>query len=117
MKAVVRILFAFSTLAACAATVPATCDQLVINGAPEMSCDQVIAAARAQYLTTPGVRDLVVQWGGICPPNARCMAPSGDIATVFANLEDGIQLYVTVSIGPDGSVQVDQPQPVPDFEP
>jgi hypothetical protein len=41
----------------------------------------------------------------------------GHLATVFANLEDGSQLYVTVSIGQDGSVQVDAPQPVPTFGP
>jgi hypothetical protein len=110
---IAALLLAASILAACAATVPATCDEQIISGARALSCDQVIAAARGQFATTPGITALVVEWGPLCPPNARCAAAGGDIATVFANLEDGSQLYVTVSLGPDGNVRVDAPQPVP----
>jgi hypothetical protein len=118
MRALVTILLAFWSLSACAATVPATCDEQIITGARELSCDQVVAAARGQFATTPGITALVVQWGPLCPPNARCAAAGADIATVFANIEGGSQLYVTVRLGPDGSVQVDTPQPVPsEFEP
>jgi hypothetical protein len=117
VRALLAVLLAASTLAACAVVVPATCEAEGRIPPPPLSCEQAIAAARAQYATTPGISELVVQYGGICPPNARCVAASGDIATVFATLEDGSQLYVTVSIDPDGSVRSDGPQPVPTFPP
>jgi hypothetical protein len=113
MRALLAALLAASTLAACAATVPATCEELNQNPPPRLSCDQAIAAGRAQFATTPGITELTVQYGAICPPNARCLLATGHVATVFATLEDGSQLYVTVSIGPDGSVRSDAPQPVP----
>jgi hypothetical protein len=113
MRALLAAVLVASALGACAATVPATCEELNQNPPPPLSCDQAIAAGRAQFATTPGITELTVQYGGICPPNARCLAATGNLATVFATLEDGSQLYVTVSIGQDGSVRSDAPQPVP----
>jgi len=112
MKVSVASLLAAMNLAACGALAPATCDAGAFVGGPELSCDQAIAAARAQYAATPGITELVVEHGSICPPNARCM-PTGYIATVYAILEDGSELYVTVSIGPNGGVVADPPKPVP----
>lgn len=113
MKTSVASLLAATILAACGALAPATCDAGGFVGNPELSCDQAIAAARVQYAATPGIIELVVQYGTLCPPNARCVPPAGDIATVIAILEDGSELYVTVRIGPDGAVSADPPQPVP----
>ena len=117
MRPVIAILFAFLMLTACAVTVRATCDTSDWTPQPRLSCEEAIAAARSQYTTTPGITELVVQYGPMCPPNARCGPRSEDLATVFANLEDGSQLYVTVAIGPDGSVRSKPPQQVPDLEP
>ena len=57
-----------------------------------------------------GHEDALCNRAGVLDADRLC-----GLATVFANIEDGSQLYATVSIGPDGSVQVDAPQPVPDF--
>ena len=113
MKSSVASLLAAMILAACGTLAPATCDSSGFIEGPELSCDLAIAAARVQYATTVGITELVVEHGTLCPPNARCVPPSGDIATVYAILEDGSELYVTVSIGPDGSVVADPPEPVP----
>ena len=113
MRASVASLLAATILSACGTLAPATCDSSGLAGVARLSCDQAIAAARAQYATTPEISELVVQYGKLCPPNARCVAPTGDIATVIAILEDESELYVTVTIGPDGTVSADPPQPVP----
>ena len=115
MKSPVASLLAAVILAGCGSLAPATCDSSGFIGGPELSGDQAIAAARVQYATTPGITELVVEHGTRCPPNARCVPPSGDIATVYAILEDGSELYVTVSIGPDGGAVADPPKPV-DFD-
>ena len=117
MRVLVVAVLAASTLVARAATVRATCEEPNQDPPPALCCDRAIDAARAQFATTPGIAELTVEYGGICPPNARCLAKLGNLATVYADLEDGSQLYVTVSIGPGGSVRSDAPQPVPTFPP
>jgi hypothetical protein len=109
----IPLLVAVLLTGSCAAAVPATCDDSVWNPPPELSCDEAITAARAQYATTPGITGLTVQYGGICPPGAHCQIPRGNQATVGASIAGGVQLYVTVTVGEDGIVRADAPQPVP----
>jgi hypothetical protein len=88
----IPLLVAVLLTGSCAAAVPATCDDSVWNPPPELSCDEAITVARAQYATTPGITGLTVQYGGICPPGAHCQIPRGNQATVGASIAGGVQL-------------------------
>lgn len=104
-------------LAACSSLAPATCSTEGWDPQPALTCDAAIAAARTQLATTAGVSSLRVEFGGICPPNARCAPPEGTTAAVIATLANGAEVYILVSIGEDGQVRAEAPAPMPTFLP
>jgi hypothetical protein len=110
-------LLAASTVAACAATVRATCEEIELTQPPTLSCEQVIDAARAEFASTLGITELVVDYGD-CPIGRRgCQLGAGKSAKVYAFLADGSRLSVSVRIDPDGSIRSNAPEPVPSSGP
>ena len=113
MKLLLASVIAASTLAACAATVRATCEEPGMNPPAALTCEQAIAAARAEFVGTLGITKLVVDYGD-CPPAGRgCQLGAGRSAMVLAVLADGRGLSVSVSIDPDGVIRSEAPVMMP----
>lgn len=93
----------------CASLAPATCDPPEFDPPGRLRCDVVVAAAREQMADVAGVSRLEVLWGG-CPPNARCVAPDGNMARVIGTIAEGRQVVVFVFIDAGGVIQADPPQ-------
>jgi len=95
----------------CDFTVPFECDDS--DFAAGMTCEEVYSAAREQLAGTTGVSKLTAVRGIRCPP-APAGCPDAPVVTVYVDLTDGRQLYVSVSRRQDGSLAA---QPVEVVEP
>jgi len=73
------------------------CDPAQIEPAPRLSCDNAVLAALA-VTGTAGVRRVSFRYGTPCPPNARCVAPTGDEGYVVIALIDGRCGVVTTAL-------------------
>jgi hypothetical protein len=96
---------------ACAFDVPYECDDSQF--AAGITCEEVFAAAREQLAGTIGITKLTAVRGIHCPP-APAGCPDAPVVTLYVDVSDGRQLYVTVGRNRDGSVIA---QPVEAVEP
>lgn len=101
----------------CTILTPAACEPAQLEAAPRLTCDAALAAAREKLAAVSGVTGLRMQYGLPCLQNARCAAPSGDEATVYATLAAGGELIVIVTVDAAGVISAQDAQPLPTFLP
>jgi hypothetical protein len=117
VRLIAASLAAMLLVGGCTIFTSAECDLAQFDPAPRLTCDAALAAARGKLAGVSGVTGLRMQYGLPCPPNARCMAPSGDEATVYATLAAGGEVIVIVTIDATGVVTAQDAQPLPTFLP
>jgi len=110
-RLVVILLGLLPALSACATLAPVTCGGAEMDPPPRLTCDVALDAAREKLASVAGITALRFEYA-ICPPNARCMWPNGDVGTVTATLAGGDAVQALVHIDPEGIVQAGTPQPV-----
>jgi hypothetical protein len=85
----------------CDLSVPFECDEAEF--ATGMTCDGVLAAAGAELAALPAIRTLTAVRGIHCPDD-DVSCPNAPVVTVYADLADGRQVYVSVALGRDGTL-------------
>lgn len=86
---------------ACDVSVPFECDESQF--AKGITCDEVFAAAGDRLAGTTGIVKLTAVRGIHCPA-APAGCPDAPVVTLYVDLRDGRQLYVTMGRDPDGSL-------------
>lgn len=94
---------------ACDFSVPFECDDSQF--AAGITCEDVLTAAREQLAGTRDVTKLTAVRGIHCPP-APAGCPDAPVVTLYVDLTDGRQLYVTVARNRDGSLTAQPVQAV-----
>ncbi len=91
------------TSAGCSLVPPAfECDDT--NWEPGQTCQRVLEAARGELPPTGQIVRLTAGQAIFCPPSAGCpFTPF--VVTLYADLIDGRQLYVSVDLEHDGSLR------------
>ena len=77
-----------------------------------LTCEGVLAAARAQLAGTAGITKLTASEGLHCPSAPASCPFTPFVITVYADLVDGSQLFVTVGLEDDGRLRAQAPKPV-----
>jgi hypothetical protein len=95
--------------AACEISVPFECDDSQF--AAGITCDGVLTAAREQLAGTRGITKLTAVRGIHCLP-APAGCPDTPVVTLYADLSDGRQLYVSVARREDESLHAQRWRPV-----
>jgi len=91
---------------------PVECDDTQFRPPPTLSCDVAVDAALGSLSSHPPITALAFVYGDVCPPNARCLAPSGSYGTLIITFGDGSQQ--SVHVGLDGTrMTVEEPRPYP----
>ena len=102
----VAILLAGSSCSLFGPTV--VCDEGNLGG--EMTCAEVLSAARTQLAAVTGISTLTAVQGGPCRTDSLSCGPDipddAPVSTVYADLSDGRQLAVRVFVA-DGSLRAD----------
>ena len=68
-----------------------------------MTCEEVLETAREQFAGVRGITKLTAVRGIRCP-QAPAGCPDAPVVTLYADLTDGRQLYVSVARHEDGSL-------------
>jgi hypothetical protein len=79
---------------------------------PILSCEVAVQAAVESLTSSPRIQALSFQFGGLCPPNARCAFPTGNAGTVIITFADATQVSVYISVDA-GQLTVEPPQAYP----
>jgi hypothetical protein len=90
------------------------CDPSQLNPTPSLTCRPALAAALAVLAPAhpPIIRE-EFRFGGLCPPDAPCVAPLGDQGIVIFDFVSGQPEFVYVSTAPVGVVVASSPAPYP----
>jgi hypothetical protein len=99
----------FVVLSGCAVTAPFECDDRDWRE-PGLTCQGVRTAAQRQLIGVPGVTGVTAHQGS-CPPGSWCPLVSLG-ATVVADLIDGSQLWLVVTVGESDTLTATRPQQV-----
>ncbi len=96
------------------AAVTTVCDPAQFAPPPTLACGPALAAAAAALPAehAPIARQ-EFRWGGLCPPGAPCVPPTGDQGIVIFDFASGPPLVVYVTPGASGAVAVGSPAPYP----
>ena len=89
------------------------CNTEGFEPAPTLTCEAAVQAAVDSLDSSHSVTELTFQYGGLCPPGARCALSAGNAGTVIITFEDTGPVSVLVSIGANGQLVVDAPHPYP----
>jgi hypothetical protein len=84
---------------------PFECDDS--NWEPGQTCDQILEAARGELPEAMQIEKLTAVQGIHCPSSAECPY-TPFVVTVYADLIDGRQVYVSVDLGEDGRLTARQ---------
>ena len=102
-------------LAACSGFVPPPapdCQTVQLDSPPALTCEAAVEAAIDSLAPHGPITALQFQYGSLCPPNARCMAPDGSAGTVIVTFGDGSQQSVYVGLE-GGQLVTQSPAPYP----
>ena len=92
----------------------AICDQTQFAPPPTLSCTSALAAAAAALPAGhSAITGQQFRYGGLCPPGAPCVPPTGDQGIVIFDFASGPPQVVYVSAGAGGAVAVGTPAPYP----
>jgi hypothetical protein len=93
-----------------------SCSETRFDPPPKLTCGAAVAAATtALPFLHPRIVRIEFDWGGWCPPNARCAATNPTFAHVIFRFVSGDPLLVHVVIDEaTGAVSVTESSPLPD---
>lgn len=98
------------SLSGCAATAPVTCEQVVRDPPPPLSCEAAVDAAQLPLAGLTRVTALDFVYDECAPNAARCEFLFGTAGNVIATLDDGQKVAAFVSIDEGGAVRVGEPR-------
>ena len=96
------------------AAVTTVCNDAQFAPPPTLTCAPALAAAAAALPAGhPPIARQEFRWGGLCPPGAPCVPPTGDQGIVIFTFASGPPLVVYVAAGASGAAAVGTPAPYP----
>lgn len=70
------------------------CAETRFEPTPGLSCEVAVRAAVDSLASSSPITALSFRYGSLCPPNARCLAKSGNAGTVIVTFADASQVSV-----------------------
>jgi len=121
----VRALRTLSTVAlaavlasGCDLNAPVSCEEVERDPPPSLSCDAAVNGARPQFAGLAGLTAVRFQYDECAPNAANCAFLFGTAGNVIAQLVDGRELAMFVSIDEDGAIRVQPARPfTPESQP
>jgi hypothetical protein len=99
------------TAAGCSGSAPLSCELAETDPPPELDCGEAVRAADEQLRGIIGVTALRFEYEECAPGAGACAFLFGTAGNVIAELADGREIAVFVSVDPTGAVRADAARP------